>query len=303
MNATKSIILTTISLLCVNNAIIGQVSPQNIWEDFYPLHNGDFWKYTGNVGWLDILETRRVIKREIMPNSKEYARILNIDYIRGLQGYSFERVDTLGNVYEYYAYDNHEELLYSLNVCVGDSFYISTGGYYKVIKKYYFEYTENDSATILCFQYHFTNGISWPQYIYLTEGLGLTFEEGEESHYSLTASCIQGVVHGDTSITSVKQKTEFSPQSIVLRQNYPNPFNRVTKISYEIPHGGQVSLLICNINGEIVKQMEYQNQPAGAYEVDWDGKSENGEDVSSGVYFYQLKTNTNILTRALLFLK
>jgi len=274
-----------------------------MWEDFYPLHNGDFWKYTGKVGWLDILETRRVIKREIMPNSKEYARILNSDYILGGQGYSFERIDTLGNVYEYHAYDNQEQLLYRLNLCVGDSFPTLSGGYYKAIEKYYEEYTENDSITIIRLQYHFANGVPWPQYIYLKEGFGLYFYECEDTYYSLTASCIHGLVHGDTSIAVVKQIAGFSPESIVLRQNYPNPFNRVTKICYEIHQGGQFSFLICNVKGEIVKQMKYQNQPAGAYEVDWDGKNENGEDVSSGVYFYRIKTNNNMLTRALLLLR
>ena len=79
--------------------------------------------------------------------------------------------------------------------------------------------------------------------------------------------------------------------------------DRLTKISYEIPKGGEVTVRIYNIKGELVKQIVNQTQQTGNYEVDWDGRSENGENVASGIYLYQLKTGNYYLTKRMLLLR
>lgn len=88
-----------------------------------------------------------------------------------------------------------------------------------------------------------------------------------------------------------------------LLNNYPNPFNPSTNIAFEIPQIEFVTLKIFNINGELIKTLVSQNLSAGRYEKVWDGKNEKGEDVSTGIYLYQLnaghfsKANRMILLR------
>lgn len=75
------------------------------------------------------------------------------------------------------------------------------------------------------------------------------------------------------------------PTHFVLNQNYPNPFNPRTRICYAIPRAGRIRLLIFDLLGQkAVELLTNQQQPAGWYSVDL-----NGEDLPSGMYFYQLQ--------------
>ncbi len=74
-----------------------------------------------------------------------------------------------------------------------------------------------------------------------------------------------------------------------LFQNYPNPFNPETAISYQLSAFSDVELAIYNLLGQKVRTMVRGRQPAGRYEVKWDGRDEAGREVSSGVYIYRLR--------------
>jgi hypothetical protein len=71
-----------------------------------------------------------------------------------------------------------------------------------------------------------------------------------------------------------------------LHQNYPNPFNPITKIGFEVPKEGNVSLKIYNLAGREVATLIDKYVSAGAYEVEF-----NAEGLSSGIYYYRLKSN------------
>jgi len=75
------------------------------------------------------------------------------------------------------------------------------------------------------------------------------------------------------------------PDNYALSQNYPNPFNPATKISYQLPRKSQVNLSIFNARGQVVEHLLDSRQTAGIYTVTWDASQ-----VSSGVYFYRLRT-------------
>ncbi|OGU67565.1 MAG: hypothetical protein A2W30_04585 [Ignavibacteria bacterium RBG_16_36_9] len=89
-----------------------------------------------------------------------------------------------------------------------------------------------------------------------------------------------------------------------LSQNYPNPFNPTTKIRYEIPllggdeRGGLVTLKVYDVLGNEVETLVNEVQPAGEYEVEF-----NGEELSSGIYFYQLKAGSFIQTKKMVLMK
>ena len=70
--------------------------------------------------------------------------------------------------------------------------------------------------------------------------------------------------------------------------NYPNPFNPRTTICYDLPESCQLSLKIFNIRGQLVRTLIGNEQVAGMHSVVWDGRGQNGNIVSSGVYLCRL---------------
>jgi len=89
-----------------------------------------------------------------------------------------------------------------------------------------------------------------------------------------------------------------SPVTIELKQNYPNPFNPSTTISFTISESGNTSLKIFNTLGEEMTTLVNGYTEAGIYSYNF-----NAENLPSGFYIYQLKTNENSLTKKMLFLK
>jgi photosystem II stability/assembly factor-like uncharacterized protein len=102
---------------------------------------------------------------------------------------------------------------------------------------------------------------------------------------------------------SVGNVNENLPSGFSLYQNYPNPFNPETKIKYFIPSNvkgerSNVKLVIFNNLGKEVKTLVNEKQSAGNYEVNF-----NGENLSSGVYFYKLETTGFSDTKKMLLIK
>lgn len=94
------------------------------------------------------------------------------------------------------------------------------------------------------------------------------------------------------------EKNNNLPNPFNLFQNYPNPFNPNTIISYSIPQETFVSLTVYDALGEEVIKLINQEKTAGNYEVKFDGSQ-----LSSGIYFYQLKAGDYLETRKLMLLK
>ncbi|UCH82787.1 MAG: T9SS type A sorting domain-containing protein, partial [Candidatus Latescibacterota bacterium] len=81
------------------------------------------------------------------------------------------------------------------------------------------------------------------------------------------------------------------PGRFALYQNSPNPFNPSTVIRYDVPSGsGNVSLVVYDVNGRLVRTLKDAVETPGEKTVTWDGRDNAGEHVSSGVYFYRLVT-------------
>lgn len=97
--------------------------------------------------------------------------------------------------------------------------------------------------------------------------------------------------------------TATTPTHFALGQNYPNPFNASTMISYTLKSDADVTLKIYNILGQEVKTLLEKHQPAGTYTVTWDGKDSKGNDVASGIYFYQIKAGEFSAKKKMAYLK
>ncbi len=90
-----------------------------------------------------------------------------------------------------------------------------------------------------------------------------------------------------------------APLSFQLYQNYPNPFNPATTIRYELPRAAEVHLTIYNSLGEIVRLAVSGWQAAGTHTFVWDGRSNDGQAVGSGLYYAEMRivSNSGILQR------
>ncbi len=91
--------------------------------------------------------------------------------------------------------------------------------------------------------------------------------------------------------------------SYALEQNYPNPFNPSTAISFQLPAESEVSLVIYNSQGQVVKQVASGKFASGRHSVVWDAKDERGERVASGVYMYVIKAGEFTAQRKLVLMK
>jgi len=97
------------------------------------------------------------------------------------------------------------------------------------------------------------------------------------------------------------------PFAFGLGQNYPNPFNPTTTISFEVPGDGgtknQTRLFIYNMRGRLVKTLVDRPLEPGSHRVSWNGRSDTGEVVGSGLYIYKLESGGETATRKMVLLK
>ena len=84
------------------------------------------------------------------------------------------------------------------------------------------------------------------------------------------------------------------PSTYSLSEAYPNPFNPTTTIDYTLRENGNVSIVIYDLMGRIVKELvnEFQFSDGGAtHSVVWNGTDSSGNMVSSGIYIYRMVSN------------
>ena len=115
------------------------------------------------------------------------------------------------------------------------------------------------------------------------------------------------MITGLKSITGVNDMGEI-PTKLKLEQNYPNPFNPTTKISFSLPSPSQgdgsgvrstkVTLKVYDVLGNEIATLVNEEKSAGNYEVEFDGSN-----LSSGVYYYQIRTGSFIDTKKFVLLK
>ena len=99
------------------------------------------------------------------------------------------------------------------------------------------------------------------------------------------------------------------PSEFSLSQNYPNPFNGYTTIEYQIPdldmdeNSERARLVIYNLLGQRVKELVNESCVPGKYSVTWDGRNDNGLEVASAHYIYQLIAGNYKMAKRMIYLK
>ena len=123
-------------------------------------------------------------------------------------------------------------------------------------------------------------------------GLSAQYEAGES-----------GIVEFELPFVSSDDNTI---QMIEMLNNYPNPFNPTTTISFNLTteYTESTEIVIYNLKGQKIKQLEISNLELGVNEAVWNGTDQTGKPVSSGIYFYKLVSDgKNIASKKMLLLK
>ena len=104
-------------------------------------------------------------------------------------------------------------------------------------------------------------------------------------------------------MTGIYNNSPLLPE-MKLYQNFPNPFNSSTTIKFHINKCIPVQLIIYSINGrEVIRLIKNQIYSPGEHKITWKGTDKYGKEVSSGIYMYQLKTDSFIKTQKMIYIR
>jgi hypothetical protein len=150
----------------------------------------------------------------------------------------------------------------------------------------------NTTDTLCSINYEDGNG--WPS---IPDGFGnslvpvdLNPDNDQNNPFDWRASYAIGGSPGadDLFVEPVTTEEFLVAKSLSLEQNYPNPFSDLTYIDYLIPDGAHVQLSVYNIVGQHVITLVNEKQPAGLYQVIWNGVDQYNNKLKDGVYIYRL---------------
>jgi hypothetical protein len=159
-----------------------------------------------------------------------------------------------------------------------------------------------DSTKSLIFQLEHYGASGSANYIF-----GNTFLTGKRRTYSTAPpfavqgqdAYVQNFGVTITPVTGVETPGNSQiPVEYCLAQNFPNPFNPLTKINFDIPKSGFVTLKVYDVLGQEIAVLVNEMKNAGSYFVDFDGSS-----LASGMYFYRLASNGFVSTKNMILIK
>lgn len=93
------------------------------------------------------------------------------------------------------------------------------------------------------------------------------------------------------------------PSNFALHPNYPNPFNPSTIISYDVALTSDITIDIYDMRGRMIRNLVNKNQSTGHYSIEWHGNDHSGNNVSAGVYIYQLRAGNKTLNQKMILMK
>ena len=136
-----------------------------------------------------------------------------------------------------------------------------------------------------------------------------TINVGEEINVSFSIAAAPGLENLRNAIaqsrikyssipTNIENENDEIPKVFSLSQNFPNPFNPTTTIKYSLPSEVEVSLKIYDVLGREVATLINRKQQPGNYYIEFDAN-----DLTSGVYYYQLIAGSFVETKKLILLK
>lgn len=123
-----------------------------------------------------------------------------------------------------------------------------------------------------------------------------------DSEYEIPSRSIVTLVGEVKDSNSIDDETQ-NIEKFQLYQNYPNPFNNGTIISYLLKEDSEVEISIHSILGKKITTLVDDRQFTGLYNIEWNGVNNQNEPVGSGIYFYSLQSNDQIIMKKMLFIQ
>lgn len=164
-------------------------------------------------------------------------------------------------------------------------------------------YFNNDSSNVI-----YLDRQLWDEFHGLPIPTGAVNVRGIASQYDNSSPFTSGYQllprkTADINVVSVKPHDPVYPKEFALGQNYPNPFNPNTTISYDVPRAAEISIRIYNLLGQEIRTLFAGRQNPGRYTIQWDGKDNAGNTVSTGIYFYRMIGPDFTQTRKMIMMK
>lgn len=110
-----------------------------------------------------------------------------------------------------------------------------------------------------------------------------------------------------TPVTGIEENSSPHPNDFTLKQNYPNPFNPSTnftfRVSSQLLGNSKVSIQIFDLQGRLVNTIVNRPLAPGEYTASWNGRSDSGKQVASGVYLYRMRAGDFLATRKMILLR
>jgi hypothetical protein len=142
------------------------------------------------------------------------------------------------------------------------------------------------------------SGVSYPLTVRV-EGMDIRLMDETGKTINVNLKSGEDVVISDASVMKLMVSGEMIPSDYALEQNYPNPFNPSTVIEFSLPENvSNVKLSIYNTLGEKVAELVNTALTAGKYQYQW-----NAENVATGMYIYELRTDKFTSTKKMILLK
>ncbi len=136
-------------------------------------------------------------------------------------------------------------------------------------------------------------------YIFMTKsGASVQFTQADTTSPSSGTVPARAMQWNESLVTTSVAHTPQAPETFALYPNYPNPFNPSTTITYSLDRKGEVSLKVFNLLGQEVATLVNGTFGPGARAVQF-----NATNLSSGIYFYRLQANGQVLTRTMVLTK
>lgn len=128
-----------------------------------------------------------------------------------------------------------------------------------------------------------------------------SFFRDYEDNWAFLRNCASALINSSFFPNSVDPDIEIP--EILSISSYPNPFNAQCKLSFNLPEQAPVQIRIFNIKGQLVYQSAKETFPKGKHTINWTAQDIQHNPVSSGIYFYQVKTPQKTLIKRILLLK
>jgi uncharacterized protein (TIGR02145 family) len=170
-----------------------------------------------------------------------------------------------------------------------------------------FEETTDTTYSVLYSELDITNAstnnnYSW--YVAVTDDLTTLPTDASSIDETLATEIVLGIQEFSIDASEYLTIDEFGiPSDFSVYQNYPNPFNPSTTIQFDVATPTNISLVVYDLTGKEVYSLANGYHVPGQYSVVWNAIDANGDQVSSGMYIYQLRTSDAVLTKKLVLLR